>query len=273
MVTVHSHRSRASGFVWRPGRVVTADEALADDPLEVVLPGGEVLPASVKGRDPSTDIALLAVDRMDLPPVSPARGLCATADAIETGKLAVVVGARDGSAVAALGIVAHVGPAWRSLRGGRIDARIELDVWLPGSSVGGLAVDAEQRAFGMAVFGARRRVLAIPMRTIDHVAAQLEAEGRIPRGYLGLGLQAVRTEAGDVGAMVMSVDTMGPGARAGVRQGDVIIRCNGKTLDEGVSTLLQALGPGSAGARVALAARRAGEAIDFDVVVGKGPDA
>jgi S1-C subfamily serine protease len=273
IVTVHSHHSRGSGFVWRPGRIVTADEALADDgPVEVVLPSGEVLPASVKGRDPTTDIALLGVDRTDLPVASPAEASRATTDAIETGSLAVVVGARDGSAVAALGIVSHAGPAWRSLRGGSIDSRIELDVSLRGSSEGGLVFDVEQHAFGMAIFGSRRRVLAIPMRTIDRVAAQLDAEGRIARGYLGLGLQPVRTEAGDAGAMVMSVDVKGPGARAGVRQGDVIVRCNGRTLD-GVATLLQALGSESVGTSVKLAARRAGEPIDFDVMVGKRPDA
>ena len=273
IVTVRSHRSSGSGFVWRPGRIVTADEALADEgPVEVVLPGGEILPASVKGRDPTTDIALLGIDRMDLPLASAAQATGATTDPIETGSLTVVVGARDGAAVAAFGIVALAGPAWRSLRGGSIDSRIELDISLRGSSEGGLAFDVEQHALGMAVFGSRRRVLAIPMRTIDRVAAQLDAEGRISRGYLGVGLQPVRTEAGDAGAMVMSVDAHGPGARAGVRQGDVIVRCNGQTLDR-VATLLQALGPASVGTTIKLAARRAGEPIDFDVMVSTRPDA
>ena len=273
IVAVHSRRSSASGFIWRPGRIVTADEALADDgPIEIVLPGGESLPASVKGRDPTTDIALLGIDRMDLALASPVPASGATTEAIETGSLTVVVGARGGAAVAAFGIVALAGPAWRSFRGGSIDSRIELDIALRGSSEGGLAFDVERHALGMAVFGPRRRVLAIPMRTVDRVAAQLDAEGRIARGYLGLGLQAVRTEAGDAGAMVMSVDEKGPGARAGVRQGDVIVRCNGQTLD-GVATLLQALGPASVGTTIKLAARRTGEPIDFEVMVSKRPDA
>src|SRR3954447_16546951 len=63
VVAVHSHRMRGSGFVWRPGLIVTSDEAVADEgPIEVALPGGEIVPASVKGRDASTDIALLRID-------------------------------------------------------------------------------------------------------------------------------------------------------------------------------------------------------------------
>src|SRR5262245_22630929 len=60
IVAIHPHRSRSSGFAWRPGLVVTADEALADEgEISVTLPGGVSLPATLAGRDPSTDIALL----------------------------------------------------------------------------------------------------------------------------------------------------------------------------------------------------------------------
>jgi S1-C subfamily serine protease len=115
-------------------------------------------------------------------------------------------------------------------------------------------------------------VLAIPMQTVDRVAAQLDAEGRIRRGYLGLGLQAVRTASGDVGAMVMSADASGPAARAGVRQGDVIVRRDGEAL-EGVASLLHALGPESVGTTMRLSVQRAGEPVEFDVTIATRPDA
>src|SRR6516165_3387033 len=61
IVSVHSHRSRSSGFVWRSGLIVTADEALADEgDVAVGLPDGRTLPARVAGRDPTTDIACFA---------------------------------------------------------------------------------------------------------------------------------------------------------------------------------------------------------------------
>src|SRR6266852_2367460 len=71
VVAVHSTRSRSSGFVWRPGLIVTADEALDDEgDIAVVLPGGETTAANLVGRDPTTDVALLLVDRTNLPPLT-----------------------------------------------------------------------------------------------------------------------------------------------------------------------------------------------------------
>lgn len=266
VVGVRSHRSQGSGFAWRPGLIVTADENITDeDRLAVVLPGGATVLATLKGRDPSTDIALLRVEAPDLEPIA------ATTVDVVAGSIAIVVGANDGAPAATLGVVARAGPAWRSLRGGNVDARIEIDVLLRGSSEGGIAFDAAGRAIGMAVFGPRRRVLVIPAPTIERVAAKLDAEGRIARGYLGLGLQAVRIEGGGVGTMVMSLDADGPGARAGLRQGDVIAAWNGRAIDD-VSDLLRELGPDSVGSVVRLSASRGGEPMTFDVTIGARPE-
>ena len=266
IVAVHSHRSRASGFVWRPGLIVTASEALAEDgEISVVLRGGETVSASLAGRDPTTDIALLRVGSAQAKPVE------ATAETLMTGSLAVVVGAHDGEPTAALGVVALAGAAWRSMRGGDINARIELDLSLRRASEGGLALDPTGRAIGMAVFGPRRRVLVIPSATIDRVAAKLETLGRIPRGYLGLGLQPVKLDNAGVGAMVMSVDGKGPGAAAGVRQGDVIVAFDGQPL-RNVQTLVRSLGPDRVGAVVRLALQRAGEPAEASLTIGERPE-
>jgi len=266
IVGIRSHRSQGSGFAWRPGLIVTADENITDeDRIDVVLPAGERVRATVKGRDPSTDIALLRVDTSHLPPVS------VSSDVVEAGSLAIVVGADEGTPVAALGLVSRAAPAWRSVRGGNIDARIEMDMALRGAAEGGLAFDATGRAIGMAVFGPRRRVLVIPSTTVDRIAAKLDAEGRIARGYLGLGLQAVRIDGNGVGAMVMSIDASGPGATAGIRQGDVIVNWNGQAI-RGVNAMLRELGPDSVGTLVRLSARRGGEPIEFDVTIGARPE-
>src|SRR5260370_38940692 len=72
VVAVPSTRSRSSGFVWRPGLIVTADEALDDEgDIAVVLPGGETAAATLVGRDPTTDVALRGVDRTNPHPVTP----------------------------------------------------------------------------------------------------------------------------------------------------------------------------------------------------------
>jgi S1-C subfamily serine protease len=267
VVSVHSRRSRASGFVWRPGLIVTASDALADEgAIEVGLTSGERVEATLKGRDPSTDIALLRIDRADLAPVPPA------AESVDTGSLAIVVGASEGAATAALGIVARAGAEWQSLRGGRMGPRIELDVAMRASAEGGVALDAAGGPIGMAVFGPRRRVLVIAAHTIERIAARLDTDGRIARGYLGLSLQPVRVDAGGEGAMVMGVDPAGPGASAGVRQGDVIVRWNGAPL-RNTHALVRELGPDSVGSVVEVSATRAGNPVTFSVTIGARPDA
>ncbi|MDX3970722.1 MAG: S1C family serine protease [Bradyrhizobium sp.] len=264
VVSVHSQRSRATGFAWKPGLIVTADEALADEgAVEIGLADGSTAAATIAGRDHTTDIALLRVDAA----VAPVK-LAATVPPL--GALSVVVATNRETPSAALGMVSASSKSWRSLRGGDIDARIELDVRLHGSQQGGLALDASGEAFGMAVLGPRR-VLVIPATTIERVAAQLEARGRIARGYLGLGLQPVRLDDG-VGAMVMNVDKAGPSAAAGIRQGDVIVAVNGQKLS-GVRALARTLGPSSVGTVVDVAVRRGGEPASFKVTVVERPEA
>src|SRR5262249_19704985 len=125
IVSVHSHRARSSGFLWKPGLIVTADEALADEgEVAVTLSGGKRVPAAIAGRDPTTDVALLRAETGDAPPIA-LDGVAPSA-----GSLALAVGAREGETVAALGVVSSSGAAWTSMRGGEIDARIELDLSL-----------------------------------------------------------------------------------------------------------------------------------------------
>lgn len=268
LVSIHSHRARSSGFAWRPDLVVTADEALAEDgEIAVTLPGGDPRPASIVGRDPTTDVALLRVDGGRLPAVSLA------VEPTRAGALVLAVGGGEGVPLQAFGAVALAGPGWRSLRGGEIDARIELDLRLRREAEGGLVINASGQALGMAVFGPRRRVLVIPSATIERVAAKLETHGRVARGYLGLGLQPVRVDGVEgAGVMIMSVDRDGPGAAAGVVQGDVIVAWDGRPLGS-ARALLRALGPDSVGKTVTLGLRRGGSPIELPITIGERPAA
>jgi S1-C subfamily serine protease len=265
IVSVHSHRSQASGFVWKPGLIVTADEALAEEgEVSVKLADGTARPASIAGRDHTTDIALLRFDARDIAPA------VLSSVVLDLGSLSVVVAAEHGVATAALGAVSLVGSRWRSLRGGEIDARIELDVRLRPSHEGGLVLNASGEAIGMAVRGVRR-VLVIPGATIGRIAGRLEIHGRIARGYLGVGLQPVKLDDG-VGAMVMSVDRSGPSAAAGIRQGDVIVGWNDEKLS-GVRSLIRSLGPDSVGSVVDVAILRGGEPVRIKLTIGERADA
>lgn len=266
VVSVGSGRRTSSGFVWRSGWVVTAEETLPEeDTVAVTFTDGSTVGAKVAGRDASTDIALLQLEAAD----APALGF--STDPVRAGMLAVAVGASDDGATVALGVVSRAGAAWRSLRGGEIDSRIVLDVRLPRSAEGGPVLDTDGQAIGMGVFGPRRRVLVIPASTIERVAAKLESHGRIPRGYLGVGLHPVEIEGGDSwGAMIMSLDPEGPSAASGLHQGDVIVSWNGEPVTQ-VRTLLRALGPDSVGQTVTLGLKRGGETQDVRVTVAERP--
>ena len=90
LVSVLSQRMRSSGFVWRPGLIVTSDEGLGeDDDVRVTLPGGDVVAARIAGRDPTTAIALLKVDRTDLQPLAMAAAIP------PVGALALALGAEE----------------------------------------------------------------------------------------------------------------------------------------------------------------------------------
>jgi S1-C subfamily serine protease len=265
VVSVHSHRSRASGFIWRPGLIVTADETLADEgDISVAFGDGQTHTATLAGRDHTTDVALLRVNDPAHQPAS------LSTSAVAAGSLAVTVGRDQGHPVVASGVVAVATGAWRSMRGGNIDARIELGLRLRGVAEGGLALDASGTAIGMAVRGPRQ-TLVIPSATIDRVAAKLATDGRIARGYLGLALQPVRVGEG-VGAMVMGVEAGGPGAAAGLHQGDVIVAWNGKPI-EGVRALIRALGPDSVGTTAELSILRGGSPSTVHLTIAERPAA
>jgi S1-C subfamily serine protease len=267
VVSVTSDRMRASGFVWRSGRIVTSDEGLAEEgEVRLTLAGGETVAAQVVGRDPSTAVALLKVDRSDLRPVAMA------ATIPSAGALVVAVGAEVGAPTAALGLVSLSRGPWQSMRGGEIDARIELDARLRWAAEGGLALNAAGQPFGMTVFGPRRRVLVIPAVTLGRVATRLETHGRIARGYLGLGLQPVTVDGGGSGVIVMSVDPKGPGAVAEIHQGDVLVTWDGKPIG-GLQPLLRSLGPDSVGKLLVLEVRRGGQLRQTKLQIGERPPA
>lgn len=281
LVAVHGrdarHVASSSGILWRAGLIVTAAEALErEDDLAVTLADGRRLPATLAGRDAATDTALLRVEGAGEGLAAPASG---AEEALRVGQLLLALGRDDvAGPIAALGIAATVGGPWQSLRGGRIDRRIRLDLALHPAAEGGAVVDGAGRVLGMAVFGPRRRVLVIPFATIARTVAAFEARGRITRGYLGLAMQPVRTGRGGGGAghglIVVGLDPGGPAERAGMMLGDVILAWDGVPLaGGGVREVLERLDPGSVGRRVALDLLRGGAQARVEVTIGERPSA
>jgi len=276
VVAVHGGGRRpSSGIVWQPGLVVTAEETVArDSDLALTLPDGSRVEATLAGRDPSTDIALL---RYEVASPIGAFASAAVATDLRAGHLAVAVGRAGGDAIATLGMVSLAGAPWRSSHGGRIDARLVIDARLPAIAEGGALVGADGGLIGIAVFGPRRRVLAIPAATIARVVPSIRDKGYIARGYLGVGLQRVTLPAADGaearrGAMVVTLDPAGPAGTAGMLQGDIIVAVGG-TAVTGLRSLYQQLGPDMVGQKLAVDLIRAGTQTKLDVTVAARPRA
>jgi S1-C subfamily serine protease len=264
-------RQPSSGIHWRSGVVVTAEETLeADDKITIVLPGGRKVEASLAGRDPTTDVAVLRFQPDGL--LTPITSVSTT----RPGQFVAAVGSHEGAPIAALGAVAYVGAAWRSMRGGAIDSLIRLDLRLSPFAEGGAVVDASGSVIGMAVLGPRGRPLAIPTSTIDRAVDQLLSRGHVFRGYLGAGLQSMREHAPKVsgtdgrGVLVVSIDPNGPSKRAGMLVGDIIVAWDGKPIER-VRDVMQLLGSESVGTSVELNVTRGGAPIALGIVVGERP--
>jgi S1-C subfamily serine protease len=234
-VAVHTEaRGSASGVVWRQGIVVTAEHALRrDEEIHVTLPDGRVVPATLAGRDPSTDLAVLkcaeagaAVNEFGDPA------------ALKPGSLILVVGrTRASGPIAALGVVSLVAAERRTWTGTSLAPYIRLDVGLQPTASGGAAVDAHGRVIGIATprFG-RFGVVAIPAPAVSAVVDTLLQKGRIPRGYLGVGLQPVRLPDAlrqslhreeKSAAIVLEVEPESPAHKAGIVIGDIVVSLAG----------------------------------------------
>jgi len=271
VLAVHAGRRPSSGLIWQPGLAVAAEETVERDAdLALTLPDGSRVEATLAGRDPSTDIAVL---RYAAAGAAAPAGLASAAFAkdLQPGHLAVAVGRERGDVVAALGIVALAGPAWRSSRGGLIDARLRIDARVAASAEGGALVAADGSLIGMAAYGPRRRVLAIPASTIARVVETIKDKGHVARGYLGVGLQRVPLLAAEGAearraAMVVTVDPAGPAKAAGILQGDIIVAVGG-TAVTGLRSLYQQLGPDSVGHKTSVELVRAGARMKVDVTI------
>jgi S1-C subfamily serine protease len=278
-VAVHTEaRGSTSGVIWRPGIIVTAEHALRrDEEIQVTLPDGKTASAKLVGRDPSTDLAVLKCDEATAVPAA-----FGDSDALKAGHVTLVVGrTRASGPVAALGFVSLVTKERRLWGGGAVSPYLRLDVALQRTCIGGAVVNAESKIVGLATPKfAPAGALAIPVATVNRVIDALLEKGRIPRGYLGVGLQPVRLPEGlreilqrkeKTAAMVLEVEPDGPAHKAGVVIGDILTKIEGKPVMrlEDVQAHLHGEGIGKT---VRAEFLRGGAPREVSIVVGERPD-
>jgi len=273
VVTVNARRRLpATGIVWsEDGLIVTANHVVErDEELTVGLADGRELAATLVGRDPNSDIALLQVQAGGLTPAP------RSAAGAKIGNFVLAVGRPGPSGpMASHGVVSVVGSGsrWGSFQG-----YIRADVaMLPGFS-GGPLVDARGTVLGLnsSTLG-RGGGLTVPVAAIDGVVESLRTHGRIRRGFLGIGAQAVRLPAALVqahnlareqGLLVVSVEPASPAEKDGLLLGDVIVALGGEPVAE-VEELQDRLSGEWVGRALPIRVVRGGEPRDLSVTVGE----
>lgn len=270
VVGVNARRRLGStGVHWRPGLVMTADHTVeVDEDITVTAPGGRALAATLAGRDPALDIAVLRIEAGDVPVAEIAP------DPARVGHVVLAVGRGPR---ASWGIVSALGDTRRRPDAGEL---MSLDLTLyPGFS-GGPLIDAQGRVVGITTSGASRHFqAAIPAAIVNRLLDELSRRGRIPRAYLGVGTQPVRlseTVRQRVGTeqrsavIVVDVQPDSPASAAGVLLGDVIITLGGARIGE-PGDLRALLRPEQVGQTLTAAVVRGGELRELAVTIGERP--
>lgn len=228
-----------SGFIIDPRGYIVTNNHVIDDAqnVTVVFQDNSKHPAKIVGRDEKTDLALLKVEgKESLPYVS-----WGNSDDAHIGDWIMAVGnpfGLGGSVTA--GIISALG---RDIHSGNFDDFIQLDAPINRGNSGGPTFNQDGQVIGIntAIYspsgGSVGIGFAIPSNMAKTIIAQLEQGGKVTRGWLGVQIQPVTPEIAsnlgldsDQGALVADVTPGSPAAEAGLKQGDVILKYDGKPL-------------------------------------------
>ena len=236
-------RFMSCGVLWRPDVIVTAEHTIRrEEEIAVSLPNGTTQTATLAGSDPGTDLAVLKL------PGAAAEPAVLSSDELKPGNLALAIGrSKDSGVNATLGIISAVSGSWRTWRGGRLDNYIRLDLNMYPASSGAAVIDTSGAVVGIATSALSRiAAVAIPASTINRVLDEILTRGKVARGYLGVGLRPVSVPEHHTSLIVLSVESDGPAAKAGILVGDILVSLGGtKVTDtDDVQTALESSGVG-----------------------------
>ena len=277
--------SLGSGFIIAAdGYVVTNNHVISsgrnrNEPVEsitVTLSDRREYKARVVGRDPLTDLAVLKIEATGLPYVQ-----FGNSQSVRVGDWAIAIGNPFGlGGTVTAGIVSAL---HRDIGSGQYDRYIQTDASINQGNSGGPLFDLAGNVIGIntAIFsptgGNVGLGFSIPAELAKPVVDQLKATGTVKRGYLGVAIQRLTVDIADGlglpkdrGEIVANVEPNGPAARAGIRQGDVILTVGGREVnyDNSLSYLIATT---PIGTTVPVELLRGGKRITVNALVAQRP--
>jgi serine protease Do len=234
-------KSLGSGFVIDPAGFILTNNHVVENADEIIvrLPTGKEFKAKVVGRDSKTDIALIEIHgASDLTPV-----LLGESDDLKVGQWVVAIGNPFGlENTVTAGIVSAIG---RHINQGPYDNFIQTDAAINPGNSGGPLLNTKGEVVGIntAIFsrgGGNIGIgFAIPISLAKEIIPQLKEKGHVTRGWLGVMIQKVTPDIAESlglseakGALVADVMKDGPAEAAGIKQGDVIVEYDGKSVND-----------------------------------------
>jgi S1-C subfamily serine protease len=264
-------QATGSGFVIDGDGHIVTNQHVVDDAqsVRVEFADGTEVDAEIVGTDPSTDIAVLDVDRpsSELTPLP-----FASTGALQVGAAVIVLGSPFGlEGTLTTGVISAVGREIQSPNGFTIENAVQTDASMNQGNSGGPVLDTRGRVVGVAAQirsesgGSDGVGYAIPGDTAKRVAQALIEDGKIEHAYLGVSLED------DGEARLVNVVDGSPAGRAGLRTGDVVIEVDGKAIETG-DALREAIDAKKPGDELELKVRRGDNESEFTVKLGTRPD-
>lgn len=267
-------RFPASGIAYAPDLILTADHVLErEEEIKVMLPDGTRMDATLAGRDPGSDLALLrlvsAMASVGEPAPQEAR----------IGQLVLALGRPTPDGIqASLGVVSAIGGPVRYGRGGLLERYIRTDAApYPGFS-GGPLIDSAGRVVGVNTSGlARGASLTIPVAQAWKTAEMLARHGSVRRGYLGVRSQPVEIPTSqqaalgrpqETGLLLVSIERGSPADQAGLMVGDILTGLAGTPIEDPDELLAQLSGE-VVGRPVGVEILRGGQRLEITVTIGE----
>ncbi|HET8729828.1 MAG TPA: trypsin-like peptidase domain-containing protein [Moraxellaceae bacterium] len=270
--------SLGSGVIISPeGYVLTNNHVVAQaDEIVVALQDGRETKAAVIGTDPGTDLALLRI-KLDSLPVIPLRD-----DPTQVGDVVLAIGNPFGvGQTVTQGIISATGRQGLGIN--TYEDFIQTDAAINPGNSGGALIDVAGNLVGInsAIFsqsGGNMGIgFAIPVSLARNVMQSLIKDGRVVRGWMGIEVQPVEPQQAAhadaqarKGVAIAGVMRGGPAWRGGLTPGDVMVRINGKPLDNASQAinLIATLAPGT---EVPVSVLRGSHEMEFKVKVGERP--